>query len=183
MKLIDIINKETDKLHYETFVEYRTHISECVDLLIGYCYVNKSGDVRSLDYDSYSYSINDEFDDYLIEYNEDGIPYIIVYYKSLYKEKNMIEIKENELYQEIELFVNGEKIGEAEVEIKNKMLSRLSIFPPYQNNGYGTEVVKMLNDKYECNCLWVNADNASAIKVYEKNGYIKVQPTMYLMQR
>lgn len=36
-----------------------------------------------------------------------------------------LEIKENELYQEIELFVDGEKIGEAEVDIKGKMLSRL----------------------------------------------------------
>lgn len=31
-----------------------------------------------------------------------------------------ISFKENELYQEIELFVDGEKIGEAEVEIKGK---------------------------------------------------------------
>ena len=71
----------------------------------------------------------------------------------------MIEIKENELYQEIELFVCGEKVGEAEIELKGKMLSRLSIFPPYQNRGYGTEIVKMLNEKYGCNVLWVNADN------------------------
>lgn len=56
-----------------------------------------------------------------------------------------ISFKENELYQEIELFVDGEKIGEAEVEIKGKMLSRLSIFPPYQDKGYGTQIVSMLN--------------------------------------
>ena len=37
----------------------------------------------------------------------------------------MIEIKENELYQEIELFVCGEKVGEAEIELKGKMLSSL----------------------------------------------------------
>lgn len=95
----------------------------------------------------------------------------------------MLELKENELYQEIELFVDGEKIGEAEVEIKSKMISRLSIFPPYQNKGYGTEIVQMLDDKYGCNCLWVNADNDRAIKVYEKTGYTKVHPTMYLMKR
>lgn len=69
-----------------------------------------------------------------------------------------ISFKENELYQEIELFVDGEKIGEAEVEIKGKMLSRLSIFPPYQDKGYGTQIVSMLNEKYGCNVLWVNAD-------------------------
>lgn len=95
----------------------------------------------------------------------------------------MIEIKENELYQEIEIFIDGEKVGEAEVEIKAKMLSRLSIFPPFQDKGYGTKIVQMLNEKYGCNCLWVNADNDRAIKVYEKNGYKKVQPTMYLMER
>lgn len=65
-----------------------------------------------------------------------------------------ISFKENELYQEIELFVDGEKIGEAEVEIKGKMLSRLSIFPPYQDKGYGTQIVSMLNEKYGCNILW-----------------------------
>lgn len=95
----------------------------------------------------------------------------------------MIEIKENELYQEIELFVNDQKIGEAEVDIKGKMLSRLSIFPPYQNKGYGTQVVKLLNEKYGCNVLWVNADNERAIHVYQKNGYEISKATMYLMKR
>lgn len=95
----------------------------------------------------------------------------------------MVSIKENEIYQELELFVGGDKIGEAEVEIKGKMISRLSIFPPYQNKGYGTEIVKTLNEKYGCNCLWVNADNDRAVRVYEKNGYKKAQPTMYLMER
>ena len=95
----------------------------------------------------------------------------------------MITLKENELYQEIELFVDGEKIGEAEIEIKGKMLSRLSIFPPYQNKGYGTQVVNMLNEKYGCEVLWVNADNKRAIHTYEKNGYVVVEPTMYLMKK
>lgn len=95
----------------------------------------------------------------------------------------MITIKENELYQEIELFLDDVKIGEAEVDLKGKMLSRLSIFPPYQNKGYGTEIVKMLNEKYNCECLWVNADNERAISVYKKNGYEIAEPTMYLMTR
>lgn len=94
----------------------------------------------------------------------------------------MIELKENELYQEIELFINDEKIGEAEIEIKGKMLSRLSIFPPYQNKGYGTKIVDMLNKKYGCKVLWVNADNKRAIHTYEKNGYVISEPTMYLMK-
>ena len=95
----------------------------------------------------------------------------------------MIEIKENELYQEIELFVDGKKIGEAEIELKEKMLSRLSIFPPYQDKGYGTQIVNMFNEKYGCNVLWVNADNERAIHTYEKNGYVLKEPTMFLMKR
>lgn len=94
-----------------------------------------------------------------------------------------IKFKENELYQEIELFVGDKKIGEAEIEIKSKMLSRLSIFEPYQDKGYGTKIVKMLNEQYGCNCLWVKADNDRAIHIYEKNGYKKINPTMYLMKR
>ncbi len=95
----------------------------------------------------------------------------------------MITIKENEIYQEIELFVEDEKIGEAEIELKGKMLSRLSVFPPYQNKGYGTEVVKLLTEKYGCECIWVNADNKRAIHTYEKNGYVVSEPTMFLMKR
>lgn len=95
----------------------------------------------------------------------------------------MLTLKENELYQEIELFVDGKKIGEAEVELKSKMLSRLTIYPPCQNKGYGSEAVKMLNEKYGCNCLWVNADNKRAIHTYEKNGYEIVEPTLYLMTK
>lgn len=95
--------------------------------------------------------------------------------------EQMISLKENELYQEIEIFVDDTKIGEAEIEIHEKMLSRLSIFPPYQNKGYGTQVVAMLSEKYGCNNLWVNADNEKAIKCYENNGYKIVKPTMFLM--
>lgn len=95
----------------------------------------------------------------------------------------MIEIKEKELYQELEIFKDGEKIGEGEVELKEKSLSRLSLYPPFQNKGYGTEVVKELNEKYGCKILWVNADNERAIRVYEKNGYKKVKPSVYVMER
>ena len=94
-----------------------------------------------------------------------------------------VNIKENELYQEIELYVDGEKIGEAEIELKEKMLARLSIFPPYQDKGYGTQIVNILNEKYGCEVLWVNADNKRAIHTYEKNGYEITKPTMFLMKR
>lgn len=94
-----------------------------------------------------------------------------------------IETRENELYQEIGLFADGKHIGEAEVDLKGKMLCRLSIYPPYQNKGYGTKIVKMLTDKYKCDCLWVRADNNKAINVYKKNGYCIDEPTMYSMRK
>jgi RimJ/RimL family protein N-acetyltransferase len=94
-----------------------------------------------------------------------------------------IEYKVNELYQEIELFHDGIKIGEAEVDVNGKMLSRLNIYEPYQDKGYGTEIVKELTEKYGLIDLWVNADNARAIHVYEKCGYKIEKPTMFKMVR
>ena len=93
-----------------------------------------------------------------------------------------ITFKENELYRELEIFDSDVKIGEAEVDIRRKMISRLNICEPYQNKGYGTRVVQMLIEKYGCNCLWVNADNDRAIHVYEKCGFKKIRPTMFLME-
>lgn len=93
----------------------------------------------------------------------------------------MINIKENELYQEIELFHGQIKIGEAEVELKSHMITKLIIFEPYRNKGFGTEAVKMLTEKYNLNNLWVKADNEHAIYIYEKNGFKVKKPTMYEM--
>lgn len=90
--------------------------------------------------------------------------------------------KKKEFYRELELYDGDIKIGEAEVDVDGKMLSRLVIYEPYQNKGYGTEIVKMLCRDYGCYCLWVNADNDRAIHVYEKCGFKKVKPTMYLME-
>lgn len=92
-----------------------------------------------------------------------------------------LKIKENELYQEIELFRGETKIGEAEIELNNHMLAKLVIYEPYQNQGYGTEIVKMLVDKYDLTNLWVRADNKHAIHVYEKCGFKIHKPTMYEM--
>lgn len=95
-----------------------------------------------------------------------------------------ITYKMNEIYREIELYEDGiKKIGEAEIDVANNMLSRLTIYEPYQNKGYGTKVVKWLIEEYGINCLWVNADNEKAIHVYEKCGFKKTKPTMYLMER
>ena len=94
----------------------------------------------------------------------------------------MIKLTENELYQEIALFDDDIKIGEAEVDLKEKMLSRFEIYEPYQDKWYGTQVVKMLKEKYGIDCLWVESENDKAVHVYEKCGFRKVKPTMYLME-
>ena len=93
-----------------------------------------------------------------------------------------LHYKANEMYRELELFDGATKIGEAEVDLNGKMISRLNIYEPYQNQGYGTKIVEVLIRDYGCNCLWVNADNSRAIHVYEKCGFKKVKPTMYLME-
>ena len=47
----------------------------------------------------------------------------------------MIELKENEVYLEVSIMADGIHIGEAEVELKSHMISRLVIYEPYQNKG------------------------------------------------
>ena len=92
--------------------------------------------------------------------------------------------KENELYQEIEIFDNfGTKVGEAEVDIKGKMLSRLTIFEPFRGRGYGEKTVGDLTNRFGLDVLWVNADNDIAINLYRKCGYHIAEPTMYKMVR
>ena len=95
----------------------------------------------------------------------------------------MITFKENELYREIELFDGDVKIGEAEIDIPGRMLSRLTIYEPYQNQGKGTEIVKELSEKFNLNVLWVRADNDRAIHVYEKCGYVIDKPGMLIMRK
>lgn len=94
----------------------------------------------------------------------------------------MLELKEAELYQEIALFDGEVQVGEMEIDLKGKMLSRLSIYEPYQKKGYGTQAVGLARERYGATCLWVRADNDPAIHVYEKCGFVKREPTMYLME-
>lgn len=91
----------------------------------------------------------------------------------------MIELCEKEVYQQIDLIVDGVKIGEAEVELNGRMLSRLAIYPAHQNKGYGTKIVKALTEKYKLKSVRMVSDKARAIKIYEKNGYKIVKPTIF----
>lgn len=94
-----------------------------------------------------------------------------------------LELKENELYQEIDLIADGVKIGVAEVDLKGKSLTRLTIDTAFQDRGYGQQFAEMLIEKYGCDNLWVMADNERAIHVYEKLGFKTAKPTMYEMTR
>ena len=93
-----------------------------------------------------------------------------------------MQIKKTETYIEHDIIVDGTKIGTVELCPEQHLIARLVIFEPYQNKGYGTQVVKeLLKSGY--NCLWVRSDNPRAIHVYEKCGFKKVKPTMYLMEK
>lgn len=97
-------------------------------------------------------------------------------------DKKMINFKETDLYQEIEIFDGDTKVGEAEVNLKNNMLSRLYIYEGFQDKGYGTEVVEKLIKEYKCDKLWVETKNKRASHVYTKIGFEIKEPTMYLME-
>lgn len=83
MKLIDIINKESDKLNYETQIEYRTYVPDVpdgTDIFTGYCVINKAGEIVASDGDIYSK--DDEITKYEVCTTEDGEVYLECYYES-----------------------------------------------------------------------------------------------------
>lgn len=95
----------------------------------------------------------------------------------------MVNIEEAEKYQEIKIYDDYELIGEAEIELTKKMLSKFVIYPPYRDRGYGTKALKKLTEFYGIKTLWVNADNKIAIKLYERGGFKKVGNGMLIMER
>lgn len=93
----------------------------------------------------------------------------------------MMQIKKTETYIEHDIIVDGTKIGTVELCPEQHLIARLVIFEPYQNKGYGTQVVKeALKNGY--NCLWVRSDNPRAIHVYEKCGFVKGETQMFEMR-
>lgn len=80
MRLIEIINIESDRLNYETHVDYRTITPDDEDIFTGYCVVNKAGEI--IDSDGDIYSIEDEFYNYKINIDENDVPYLECYYES-----------------------------------------------------------------------------------------------------
>ena len=89
-------------------------------------------------------------------------------------------IEKTETFIENVITVDNIQIGTVELCPERMEIARLNIFEPYQDKGYGTEVVKSLVEQgYKS--LWVRADNARAIHVYEKCGFESagVRPGFY----
>lgn len=93
-----------------------------------------------------------------------------------------IDINKREIFIEDDIIVDGTKVGELELCPERNEISRLVIFEPYQNKGYGTEVVKELINKGYTS-LWVRSDNPRAIHVYKKCGFVKSETHMFEMVR
>lgn len=79
-------------------------------------------------------------------------------------------LKETETFIEHDIIFDGTKVGELELCPTSHEISRLVIFEPYQNKGYGTKVVRELISKGYTK-LWVRSDNPKAIHVYERCGF------------
>lgn len=91
-----------------------------------------------------------------------------------------MQIEKTETFIEHDIIVDGTRVGTVELCPERHEIARLIIFEPYQNKGYGTQVVKELMKKgYKS--LWVRSDNPRAIHVYEKCGFVKGETHMFEM--
>jgi len=91
-----------------------------------------------------------------------------------------MKISKTETFIEHDVIVDSVKVGTVELCPERMEISRLNIYEPYQNNGYGTEVVKSLV-KQGYKSLWVRSDNPRAIHVYEKCGFKHGKTYMFEM--
>lgn len=91
-----------------------------------------------------------------------------------------MKIEKTETFIEHDIIIDKTNIGTVELCPERHEIATLVIFKPYQNKGYGTQVVKELV-KQGYKELWVRSDNPRAIHVYEKCGFIKGKDTMYKM--
>ena len=91
-------------------------------------------------------------------------------------------IEKTETFIEHYIIVNGTKVGTVELCPEKHEISRLVIFEPYQNKGYGTEVVEeLMKSGYRSLC--VRSDNPRAIHVYEKCGFKCAETHMFEMRK
>ena len=93
----------------------------------------------------------------------------------------MIIIKHTSTFVDNDIVVDDLVIGKVRLCPEEHEIVQLNILEPYQNKGYGTQVVKQLiSEGY--NCLWVTSDNLRAIHVYEKCGFVKGKKGMFEME-
>lgn len=86
-------------------------------------------------------------------------------------------------YLTIDIIKDGVKVGRCEVDTINKHLCSFEIYEPYQNKGYGQEVLKKLIEEYGIKTLEVKNDNERAMHVYKKFGFDFTEPEYYTMER
>ena len=89
-------------------------------------------------------------------------------------------IRKTETYLENDIVIDGKIVGTVELCPERMEISRLVIFEPYQNRGYGTATVKSLVEQGYVH-LWVRTDNPRAIHVYEKCGFRRGTTQMFEM--
>jgi RimJ/RimL family protein N-acetyltransferase len=94
--------------------------------------------------------------------------------------KLMVTLKMIDSWVNYEVFnEDGDPIGMVAFNPETKEVCGLRIYPPYQNKGYGTEVIKELSPE----TLEVYSDNQAAIRCYEKAGLKIAGPATMRMVR
>lgn len=92
-----------------------------------------------------------------------------------------VDLAHTETFMEYDITYEGKKVGTVELCPERHEISRLVIFEPYQNNGYGTKTVRQLVERGYTS-LWVRSDNPRAIHVYEKCGFRRGETHMFEMR-
>ncbi len=89
-------------------------------------------------------------------------------------------IERTETFIENDIWVDGTKVGTVELCPERHEITRLIIFEPYRNRGYGTRAVEELIQRgYKR--LWVRSNNTRAIYIYEKCGFKRGDTKMFEM--
>ena len=91
-------------------------------------------------------------------------------------------IKKTDTFIENDIFIDKIKVGEVELCPEKKEISRITIYEPYQNRGYGSEVVNYLVGQGYTR-LWVRTDNEHAMHIYKKCGFSEAATRMIEMTK
>ncbi len=94
-----------------------------------------------------------------------------------------ITIKEVEQYKEVDILLDGEIIGSAEIKYPSMTLSNFHIQSHYRGKGYGQEALKVLIDDFGVTNLWVGIENEIAQHIYTKNGFAIDDNPMFIPMR